>query len=470
MIESVKRKLWEYLSKRRALLVMLFNSKGEILWHKGRSIVGKNVAVGDGFSRTHISKSLKIRGTLREENIVVSSQHKDLPHSAKILNIKSLLIQPIDNEMFLYVDSGSIDHFSDPEIEVIKMMGNLLSQVFKNIRNQESQADGICGASEAIEKVKSLVLKYSVEEDPIFILGENGSGKSHIARLIHKFSGREGPFIIVNTPALPETLLENEIFGYQQGAHSEAGKDKPGLVELADQGTLFFDEIAEMPVKLQSKLLQFIETRTFRRLGDLKERKVNVRILAATNKDIGQQIKNKCFRKDLFYRLNVLPLKIPPLRNRIEDLPALVELFREYLKGKTLTDEFWKCVRNYEWPGNVRELKSVIKRAGLLIDEDEIGVQIKEVIQGVGMLDEPLENSDLTVAAKEVEGGRSFFDTVWSLFLNRDISRREVKSYLRQVYRENDHSLKRTAAFLNIKDKYGLFVKNLHHYKIHPKN
>ncbi len=468
MLESLKKKLWDFLKEKQVSLVMLFDSDGKILWNKGREISGKRISNGHGFPKTHIISVLKKNQALEENNIIVTSYGEKLPQSAKILDIKSLLIQPLGHDLFLYVDSGNKDYFTISEIEIFKAMGELLSETITKIKNGNNRQMGICGKSKAIENIKSLVLKYAVEEDPVFILGENGCGKSYIAKLIHDYSGRSGEFVIVNTPSLPEALLESEIFGYRKGAHSEAKFDKPGLVEVAKGGTVFFDEIAEIPINLQAKLLQFIETKTYRMLGDLHDKTIDVRICAATNKDLKVEIKEKRFREDLFFRLNVLPLEIPPLRKRKEDIREFVDIFKKYLKGKKLTQNFWNEIFKYNWPGNIRELESVLKRAGIQVDGDEIGEEIHDIIKTIDCQDDFYEDSDMKFVEKEILEGKSFFDTAWKLFMKRDINRREIKAFLHKYYEKNDRSLTKTAAALNIKCRYNLFVKYLHEYKIHP--
>lgn len=468
MIGEIKDRLWDFLQGKQVSLAMLFDASGRILWSRGRSIRGRQVREGEGFSRTHILRVLEDARLLKDQNIVISSREGDLPRSARILDIKSLLIQPLGQELFLYADSGNREYFTEGDTAVIRMLGDLLSSTLRRIDENENQVEGICGESEAIRQLKKRVLKYSLEEDPIFILGENGAGKTHIARLIHRYSGRPGEFVVVNTPSIPDNLLETEIFGCRKGGHSEAKEDKPGLVERAEKGTVFFDEIAEISVGLQAKLLQFIETGTFRRVGDIRDRRVAARILAATNRDLKEEIKNRRFREDLFYRLNILPLRIPPLRERPEDIPGLVEIFADHLKGKELNDEARDRLLRHSWPGNVRELRAVLKRAGLCLDGEVIGGEIAGIIDTMGEPLAPGETETWEEIREGIRRGESFFDRAWRLFLSRDLNRREMTAFLKEVYRENDRSLKKTARALNIKDRYRLFVKYLHQYDIHP--
>jgi len=213
----------------------------------------------------------------------------------------------------------------------------------------------------------------------ILITGESGSGKELVARAIHECSYDEPrPFMEINCASVPETLLESELFGYEKGAFTDAKSRKAGLVELAEGGTLFLDEIGEMGVTLQSRLLRVLENKTFRRVGGVKDLVVNTRFVSATNRDLEKAIEEKIFRQDLYYRLNVIPLRIPPLRERKEDIPLLVSHFVDRFNkelGKKVGPvgrETMEVLAAHHWPGNVRELKNVIERAMLLEAEDEL--------------------------------------------------------------------------------------------------
>jgi DNA-binding NtrC family response regulator len=212
----------------------------------------------------------------------------------------------------------------------------------------------------------------------ILITGESGSGKELVARAIHACSNDEPrPFMEINCASVPETLLESELFGHEKGAFTDAKTRKKGLVELAEGGTTFLDEIGEMGITLQSRLLRVLENKTFRRVGGVKELTVNTRIISATNRDLQQAIEEKLFRKDLYYRLNVIPIRIPPLRERKEDVPLLVNHFIERFNrelGKHVKPagrDVLEAMVAYDWPGNVRELRNVVERAMLLEADDE---------------------------------------------------------------------------------------------------
>jgi len=213
----------------------------------------------------------------------------------------------------------------------------------------------------------------------ILVTGESGSGKELVARAIHACSYDEPrPFMEINCASVPETLLESELFGYEKGAFTDAKTRKKGLVELAEGGTLFLDEIGEMGITLQSRLLRVLENKTFRRVGGVKDLTVNTRIISATNRDLEQAIDEKLFRQDLYYRLKVIPLVIPSLRERKEDIPLLVAHFVDRFnhelgkKVRPVSREVIETMMRYDWPGNVRELRNVIERAMLLEAEEEI--------------------------------------------------------------------------------------------------
>jgi transcriptional regulator with PAS, ATPase and Fis domain len=229
-----------------------------------------------------------------------------------------------------------------------------------------------------MKKVLEIAKKVALSSSTVLILGESGTGKEVLAKYIHFLSKREGPFVAINCAAIPEDLLEAELFGYEKGAFTGAVKTKPGKFEIANKGTLFLDEIAELSPKLQAKLLRAIQEKQIERLGSEKSIKIETRILAATNKNLEEEVKKGNFREDLFYRLNVIPIKIPPLRERKEDIHLLAEFFlrkiceREGVKSKKFSPAALKKLIEYHWPGNVRELENLIERTVILCDKDVI--------------------------------------------------------------------------------------------------
>jgi DNA-binding NtrC family response regulator len=254
------------------------------------------------------------------------------------------------------------------------------------------------GRSPAMQEIFEKIRKIGQSKaTTILITGESGSGKELVARAIHACSNDEPrPFMEINCASVPETLLESELFGYEKGAFTDAKARKAGLVELAEGGTLFLDEIGEMGITLQSRLLRVLENKTFRRVGGVKDMTVNTRIVSATNRDLTQAIKDKQFREDLYYRLKVIPLQIPALRERREDIPLLVAHFIERFNrelGKQVSmpgADVMEFLSRYDWPGNVRELKNVIERAMLLDAQESLLVShLPAEIRGSAPLDMP---------------------------------------------------------------------------------
>jgi two-component system response regulator HydG len=237
--------------------------------------------------------------------------------------------------------------------------------------------DRVIGKSAAMQQVFDLIDRVKDSHVNILLTGESGTGKDLLARTLHYQSSRkQAPFVPVNCAAIPEQLLESELFGYVQGAFTDARKDKKGLFVEAHGGTLFLDEVGELPVLLQTKLLRVIEDKEVRPLGATKGEKVDVRLIAATNRDLRRAVAAGAFRQDLFYRLNVIDIHLPPLRERPEDLPLLIQHFMERSPGsarvRRLSADALRILLNYPWPGNVRELENTIERALVLCRGEEI--------------------------------------------------------------------------------------------------
>lgn len=235
--------------------------------------------------------------------------------------------------------------------------------------------ENILGKSPNMQALLHSIPKIAQNNSNVLITGESGSGKELVARAIHNLSPHaKKRFVAINCATLPEGLLESELFGYMKGAFTGASTNKEGLFEVANEGSILLDEIAEMPITLQAKLLRVIETGTFRRLGSTSDITVDVRIIAATNRDLKAEIEKGNFREDLFYRLNVIPVHIPPLRERKEDIPLLIEHFlrKNNAERVRFSPEAMKMMINYEWKGNVRELENVIERIVLLLEREII--------------------------------------------------------------------------------------------------
>jgi two-component system response regulator AtoC len=268
--------------------------------------------------------------------------------------------KPFDlNQVKQVIAKAAANRLSKPEPEEWRATGEAASPL-----------DQLVGLSPNMREVYKLVGKVSMTKATVLILGESGTGKELIARAIHANSPRAGrPLVCVNCGAIPEHLLESELFGYERGAFTGATGRKPGLFELADGGTIFLDEVAELSLPLQVKLLRVLQERTINRLGGLEPIPVDVRIIAATNRDLAERMKQNLFREDLYYRLNVVPIVIPPLRERKEDIPHLIQHFlakyRQEL-GKEVAYVSKQAIDKliqYDWPGNVRQLENVMERA-----------------------------------------------------------------------------------------------------------
>ncbi|MHB8845447.1 MAG: sigma-54-dependent transcriptional regulator [Nitrospirota bacterium] len=279
---------------------------------------------------------------------------------------------------------GAYDYISKPfNLEEITFVirkaleaGSLRSQV-KQLRGK---VDTIVGETELMTRVKNLILKIAKSDaTTVLIQGESGTGKELVAKAIHFGSARaDKPFMAINCAALPVTLLETELMGHEKGAFTDAKATKKGLFELADGGTLFLDEIGDMDMSMQAKLLRVLEEKTFRRVGGVKDIKVDVRVISATNQDLATGMTEGKFRKDLFYRLQVVPINLPPLRDRGQDIISLAQHFMQHFNREChksvqgLSAETQQILLGYNWPGNVRELRNVMERAMIFEVENEV--------------------------------------------------------------------------------------------------
>ena len=316
------------------------------------------------------------------------------------------------------------------EKKILKKQNMLLRQGLR----QKDKVPTIIGKSAAIKKLNQLIRKVAPLNSTVLILGESGVGKELVARAIHQYSNRsDQPFIVMDCCSLSETLLQSELFGHEKGAFTGATRKKHGLFEVANHGTLLLDEIGEISPAIQAGLLRVLETGTFRHLGGVKDIRVDVRILASTNRNLEQAMNEGVFRNDLFYRLNVMTIEVPPLRQRKEDIPLLVEHHLKtselpLAKTKRMSEEALKLLQNYDWPGNVRELFHVIEQAVILSESD--------VIRPIDI---------------PIRGGKrlSLFDG-----LERELSLEELeREYIEWVLKKNDYSRKKTAQILKIDPK-----------------
>ncbi len=282
---------------------------------------------------------------------------------------------------------GAYDYVIKPfNLEELKLKaGHVFEKRRLRARNLELEEalrdryslESMVGQSDAMQHVYKMVHKVAPSDATVLVLGESGTGKELVARAIHNLSPRrDQPFVAVNCAAFPENLLESELFGYERGAFTGADRRKLGHFELAGEGTIFLDEIAEMSPAIQVKLLRVLQNRQFMRLGGTEVIAMRARVIAATNRELEERIREGAFREDLYYRINVFPITLPPLRRRKEDIPELVHHFLEkYRPGAQITAEAMQLLQNYSWPGNVRELENVIERALIMAGDAPIGAE-----------------------------------------------------------------------------------------------
>ena len=275
--------------------------------------------------------------------------------------------------MHIHCTHGHEEHVQISAAPIHDNEGNVLymGETIQPIPSQTDEDQILVGRSNAILRLISILHRVAPTMSTVLILGESGVGKDCVARYIHHHSNRNlDPFVVVDCGSLGESLIESELFGYEKGAFTGADRRKVGLIESANHGTLFIDEIGELPLQLQTKLLRVLETGTIRRIGGTEYIKVDVRIIAATNRDPQQMVQNKEFRQDLYYRLSAFPVTVPPLKDRLEDIPELAEFFLKQLEDGDnqlpLSPEVIEKLLKYDYPGNVRELRNLIERALIL--------------------------------------------------------------------------------------------------------
>lgn len=377
--------------------------------------------------------------------------------SVQIHRIKSVLGVPIikDGKMWgvILVDSQiNRREFTEENLVFLDFFSNLVSLALDKILNLQklenenlllkSQLQNIqripeiIGESAPFKRLFNLIHKVAVTDATVLILGESGTGKELVAKSIHNLSLRKDkPYIAQFCGSIPDTLLESELFGYKKGAFTGATSDKKGLFEVANGGTFFLDEIADISPALQAKLLRVLQNKEIIRLGDTRPIKVDVRIIAATNKDLRQLVNENKFREDLFYRLNVFPIEIPPLRERRDDIPLLVDHFIKKYSQKTIkiSPDAMRKLQNFYWPGNVRQLENVLQRALILCDSnilqpEHIIIEEEENLTDFQGTLEDFEKLLLLKRLKEYNGNRT--QTAKSL----GVSVRWVQMKLKEIY------------------------------------
>ena len=287
---------------------------------------------------------------------------------------------------------------------------NFYEKSFMEANSSKYNADDIIGESPAMSQLKNTIKHVSFSKSNVLILGESGTGKELVAHAIHsEYFGDKKPFVCVNCAAIPSELMESELFGYEEGSFTGAKKGgKIGMFQAADGGTLFLDEIGEMPLHMQAKLLRVLQDKSVKKVGSNEAKKVNVRLIAATNRDLEKMVQDGTFREDLYFRLNVISLEIPPLRERIEDIPVIVDALikkvsgNPYIEISGISPRALEYIKKYHWPGNVRELENVIEHAANFVDEGGL-IQTKHLPSNVTGIVESSYSKGLKEMLAEVE-------------------------------------------------------------------
>ena len=314
----------------------------------------------------------KIKESHRDTEVVMISGHANVGLAVRAVKIGAFdfLEKPLSLDKTITVTKNALK------------MRDLRTEN-RSLKNSLFLEDEMIGTGRPIMKVRELIAQSASSDSRVLITGENGTGKELVARQIHQKSGRSDfPFVEVNCAAIPESLIESELFGHEKGAFTGAIARRKGKFELAHNGTLFLDEIADMSLSTQAKILRVIQELKFERIGGEEPITVDVRLITATNKEVEQEIQAKRFREDLYYRINVIPIHVPPLRERLEDIDDLADYFMEKYNHppgsppKRLTRETVDELKSYQWPGNIRELKNFIERVNIMVEDEEISPEI----------------------------------------------------------------------------------------------
>jgi two-component system nitrogen regulation response regulator NtrX len=343
-----------------------------------------------------------------ETAVVMISGHGTIETAVKAtkLGAYDFIEKPLSLEKILLAATRALDH-------------GRLERENRDLREQLGRGQQIVGKSRVIEELRQQIAIAAPTNGRVLIHGENGVGKELVARAIHAQSARvAGPFVEVNCAAIPEELIESELFGHERGAFTGAVSRRRGKFELADGGTLFLDEVGDMSVKTQAKVLRALEEQAFERVGGKETLRVDVRVLAASNQNLPELIAQGRFREDLFYRLSVIPVEVPPLRQRAEDIPLLVEYFVKLFSGenakrpKTISVEALAYFLAYDWPGNVRELRNMVERLVIMTPGDVIG---PEVLPPPLRPRDPVASAEDTQREKTLKEAREAFERAYIL-------------------------------------------------------
>lgn len=394
----------------------------------------------------------RVKKKLPELEVVVISGHGNIDMAVKA------------------VKKGAFDFLEKPlSLErVVTVVKNALTveklrKENRELRERRFFEDRMTGSGPEMEKVWKVIRQVAGSDVSVLIQGENGTGKELVAREIHRRSSRkEHPFIELNCASIPDSLIESELFGHEKGSFTGAVAGRKGKFELADKGTLFLDEVADMSLSAQAKVLRAVQEMKFERIGSEKTIQVNVRIISATNKDILSEVKKGNFREDLYFRLNVIPVYVPPLRERTGDIPEIASYFLEKYSSpenpgsssspKKISEKGLGIMKSYSWPGNIRELKNFVQRISVMSDETEISPETVSFYLG-----EP----GITPVQEEDKGGLSGEEGLAEFLFSSDISLNEAKelferNFLVKKLEKNSYNITKTAQEL------GVYPGNLH--------
>ncbi len=372
----------------------------------------------------------KIREVSPEQLVIMMSGHGTIETAVKAtkLGAYDFIEKPLSLEKLLLSVQNALT------------VGQLVEEN-RSLKAKIAKEHEMVGNSPAIRQLKEQISIAAPTSGWVLISGENGTGKELVARAIHTFSGRANkPFIEVNCAAIPEELIESELFGHEKGSFTGATALRKGKFDLANEGTLFLDEIGDMSLKTQAKVLRILQERKFERVGGSRTIEVDVRVIAATNKDLCEEISRGNFREDLFYRLNVLPFDVPPLRERKDDIPLLITHFlelycsKESREIKTVSPMAMELLVNYPWPGNVRELKNIIERLVIMVPDKQITERHLPTATFSRKTAEPRQNTALIAEVATFREAKEEFE----------------KDFLIQKLEENDWNISKTAESIEI--------------------
>ncbi|MFC2172348.1 sigma 54-interacting transcriptional regulator [Acidobacteriota bacterium] len=499
LLERILDLAIQEVSAERGLIILFDTQKGEPEVVAARNVEKETETDAIQYSLSIVKEAGKGASVIATD-ATADDRYRN-KQSILLYNIRSLMCVPMilrENVMgTVYLDNRSFtSSFDDSDLRFLESFANQAALAVDNARLYERLKEEnillreavqetfgfeqIIGRSAPMEKVFKVLYKVIDSPSSVMLLGESGTGKELIAKAIH-YNGirKDKNFVAINCAALPSELLESELFGHVRGAFSGAASDKKGLMETADGGTIFFDEISELDFNLQAKLLRAVEESSIRRVGDTRPRTIDVRIICASNKNLKDEVEKEKFRKDLYYRLNVITIHLPTLRERPDDIPVLSEYFLDKMNRKLVKDlkgfeaEVLERFSAYHWPGNVRELENIIERAVVLADGpkislDDLPEDIPLLSDGAGTKDANHAQA-VTLFKAMADGGQKFWDVIRKPFLDREISRNLVKEVVMLGLMRTEGSYKKLAELFNVGDQYKKFHGFLKNNDCHVK-